>query len=579
METTPDRFVTPPFASSNAAAKTSVVVHTGGPTYAAVTSADVELINEYVELDTTFFNDCRHLPNVAQIVATIKRTFGEDEERKIIAPSQARHGVYRIETPNLNLYQTTKELCFEGRRLAKVSIRKEKITVEEDGRIRRKQEKGNNDLLITLVGADRFPLNQITQDDLLREVTNLGIGNLKRAPQRQYDKEKAGFSGNKYFILEEVLPADRNKIPKEFSFEVPGIGRLSMQLNHRFKMRHCTFCGNWHDAVCEVREKYNKMREEKNAMKAEKDFTLKICGDSTVRYFNGVAIQGEVEAMSGATTGNVINSLEVDDEESEQIVFVTGSNEKKATLDTEEYLYTLKIIKERVEALSKEKKVAMVPPPTSSGLLSAEEKVREEVYVQHLQELKESGVKVWQNPLEHYDEDWGAHPSPQQSAILCNYIHKKVESEFGVPALMKSATEDIIALPNKYAHVTSFYKYGCGACGSKERNKWFNICDLCKKAAKQDPAVVEKAKSFQKRLKEVEDEENPELPSASSDSDEVELKCDTCDVFFSEVTELREHISEAHPGTELKLKRTKNNDGKSGRRVKTAPEKSLPNGQ
>ena len=69
--------------------------------------------------------------------------------------------------------------------------------------------------------------------------------------------------------------------------------------------------------------------------------------------------------------------------------------------------------------------------------------------------------------------------------------------------------------------------------------------------------MVEKAKSFQKRLKEVEDEENPELPSTSSDSDEVELKCDTCDVFFSEVTELREHNSEAHPGIELKLKGTK----------------------
>ena len=126
---------------------------------------------------------------------------------------------------------------------------------------------------------------------------------------------------------------------------------------------------------------------------------------------------------------------------------------------------------ERVEALSKEKKVAMIPPPTSSGLLSAEEKVREEVYAQHLQELKESGVKVWENPLQSYEEDWGAHPSPQQSAILCSYIHKKVESEFGVPALMKSAKEDIIALPNKYAHVTSFYKYGCGAGRGTQQRK------------------------------------------------------------------------------------------------------------
>ena len=90
-----------------------------------------------------------------------------------------------------------------------------------------------------------------------------------------------------------------------------------------------------------------------------------------------------------------------------------------------------------------------------------------------------------------------------------------------------------------------------------------------------------KKRSPPKKIEEVEDEENPDLPSAYSDSVEVELKSDTCDVFFSEVTELPEHISEAHPGIKLKVKRIVNNDEKrtKGRRVKTAPEKSLPNGQ
>jgi hypothetical protein len=80
--------------------------------------------------------------------------------------------------------------------------------------------------------------------------------------------------------------------------------------------------------------------------------------------------------MSGATTGNILNSLEVDDDRDnvQQIVMVTGSNEKKSNLTAEEYLYTLKIIRERVALMINDKKeIAMVPPPKGTGFLSPEE--------------------------------------------------------------------------------------------------------------------------------------------------------------------------------------------------------------
>ena len=169
----------------------------------------------------------------------------------------------------------------------------------------------------------------------------------------------------------------------------------------------------------------------------------------------------------------------------------------------------------------------------------------------------------------------GTQPSQQQSVELVNYINEWVKSDFGVPMLMNSATDDVMALPNKYWHVTSLYKYGCGACSSKERNKWYNICDLCKEVPKTDYEVIDAAKVFLTRLKEVEDSENPTL--THDDSDEAELKCDTCNVVFDDVKELRKHFDESHPGKEVKFKRSRGakSEKKKGRRVKNHPSKSI----
>ena len=208
----------------------------------------------------------------------------------------------------------------------------------------------------------------------------MGIGTMKRAPQKQWDKVKKEYNGNKFFILQDVKPEDRNRVPKEFTFDVQGIGKLSVRLNHRYQVRYCSFCGNWHEAWCEVKQRADAIAKEKAALVEEKEFTLKVCGDSTVRYLNENAVQGAVEAMSGATMGNLLNSIDVDDQESEHVVFVAGSNEKKADLSPEEYIYALKVIRERVNSLQTDKglHVAIVPPPIPAGLSSPETMVKEE---------------------------------------------------------------------------------------------------------------------------------------------------------------------------------------------------------
>ena len=551
-------------------------------TYASTAAVgSSETINEYVELDTTFYHNCRRVPTVTTVCAAIKHTFGEDDDRSTIAPRRDNDGIWKIETPNIDKYRTITELCFGDEKVAKVAIRKERVTISENGRIQRRFERSDNDVLITLKNADSFPLNRVTDEDILQAIVNMDLGSIKRAPQRQFDRRTKEFSGNKFFVLEGVSAAARLRLPNEFVFNVPNFGNLSMLLTHRHKIRYCGFCGKKHEAICEVKQKVELMKKQRDAMKEEQNFPLKVCGDSTIRYINEISVQGDVEAMSGATIGNLLNSIEVDEEnpDSKNIVLVAGINEMKLNVSIPEYIYTLKIIRERVTQLLQQKQVAILAPPRSEPF-SSEAKIKEDLYREHLEELAESGVKVWENPVVQYEEDFGDHPSPQQTVVIGKYINEKVERDFGIPMLMESATDEVIALPNKYWNVTTFYKYGCAACSNKNKNKWFNLCDNCKQNASADVDVQNKATDFSKRQLEIEALENPTLQESDGD----ELRCEICDVCFEDLTEVRRHFTESHPDREMKFKRSHKNDGRSqtdvddakkGRRNKSNPLKSL----
>ena len=539
-------------------------------------------VHDFVEIDTTYYNDCRHLPTTAAVCHAIKTVFGTDENRRTIAPRRENAGVYRLEVADIEKYKGVEDLEVQGVKIAKVVIRREKVVVSEQGQIRRQRENDPNDLFIKLVGADAFPLNQITDEEILDAVLDMDIGQIKRAPQRLRDRRKMEFTGDKFFVLKNVSTEDRQRIRRELIFDSPTFGKLAIKLNHKFQIRFCSYCGKMHDAVCPVREKVEALRAQKAALAAQKSLPLKVIGDSTIRYLNETAVQGDVEAMSGGTTGNLLNALDVDEnlETKETVVFVSGSNEKKARYSPAEYIYTLKKIRERVSCLlSKKKNVALIPPPAPKDFASAEEEVKEEIFKEHLQQMTESGIQVWENPFDQYDEDDGMHPSPDQSLTLSKFMSENLESTFKTTFLMASATEEVIALPNKYWHVTSFYKFGCGACSSRTRNKWYNICDDCKQAASTDEYVQEKLRWYTSRV----DELMPPLrmPDGEVDSSDDELRCEECDVVFLEMKDVKAHFMESHPGADLKFKRGKTSnttdDGKNGksRRKKSVPQKSL----
>ena len=561
----------------------------GGSYSAALggTSTTNDHTHEYVEIDTTFYNDCRHLPTTAAVCLGIKRVFGEDEDRRIMNPRRDNAGVFRIETSNIDKYKGIQDLELDSVKIAKVNIKAEKVTISEEGKIRRQQQHDPNDLLVTLRFADTFPLNKISDEEILAKIVDLNIGSIKRAPQKHVDRKKMEFSGNKFFVLKNVSPEDRHKVPEELVFDNATFGKLSIGLSHRYQLRFCSFCGKKHDAICTVRQKVDQLKAEREALISQKPMSLRVCGDSTVRYLNENAVQGEVDSMCGGTTGNLLNALDVDDdsEAKETLVFVSGVNEKKSNYSTAEYIYTLKVIRERVVHLlnTSGKKVAIVPPPKMSGFLSAEETAKEEIFQEHLQVLQSSGVKIWENPIEPYEEVDGMHehPSPEQSMKLCKFISQMLQTDFNIPLFLESATEDVFALPNKYWHVNSLYKYGCGACNSRIKNKWFNICDQCKQAAATDEEVQVKLKWFNSRVETL----MPHLHESEEEASDDEWKCDECQIVFQELKELRAHYKENHSESDsVSFKRKKSpkqngakDDEKKSRRsqVKGVPNKAL----
>ena len=568
-------------------AQTPVLTILGRPTgYAAATqngeiAADRSrsITHEFVEIDLTAAHDCYNLPVAAKVAQAIRNTFGEDDDRVPIAPRRGNAGIWRIESSNLDPYRAVKELVHEGVSLGTVTIKSESITVKEDGHVMRKFERSPHDLLITLRDADSHLLRHVSNEEIISKIVDMGIGKIKKSVQRQIRRESGEYTGNKFFVLENVKPEERGNIPDCFVFEVPNIGKLKMWLNHRHQLRKCGYCGEKHDAICQVREKVNALVSEREQIRAKEGVSVKTYSDSTLRYANQTSLKSDIDAMSGGTMGNLMNAIGVDTQnvDTPNVIIVAGANDKKMNVSPPQYISSLKTIRERVADLvkSKENVAVLIPPkPLPDSLLSPEDTVKEEIFDDHVKEIATLGVKVWSNPIDRYEEDWGLHPSITQTAELLEYINQRVLEDFKTSYLLPSTSIDVLALPNKYWNVTSLYKYGCAACGSKTRNRWSNICDDCKAAADSSD-VTPLAEDFERRVATIMD---AELPMLSSD-DADEIRCEQCEVIFHEIKDLRQHFAEEHPENEPKFKRgkltTNQKDGKKGRRVKSTPTKSV----
>ena len=225
--------------------------------------------------------------------------------------------------------------------------------------------------------------------------------------------------------------------------------------------------------------------------------------------------------MSGGTTGNILNAIDVDEENNEMknLVIVAGQNELHNQSTPEEFILSLKEKQQRLKAMSTDKVVALLEPPAHKHI-DPVQITKDIIFRAHFKELDEylPNLRVWENPIQMYEEDDGRHPSPEQTSELLHFIDKKAQEDMGVSIFLPSGPNDYIITRRKYSGVRSLYKYGCGACSDRERNKWWGLCMRCVDHAKApaDNGLAYALEVFNDTLKQIQDIENPSLGEKSA---------------------------------------------------------------
>ncbi len=516
----------------------------------------------------------------AVIVAAVYNTFADDDTKRLIAPKRKDDTVWKIETKKIDLYKNAKFLQHEGAVLSDVQVKRVRTQVDVFGNVRRRNFTTNSptDLLITLKDADTQKFEGVTDDMIFQKIVAMGIGRIKKAVRPQPHPGTDCPCGNKFFVLENVSEDDRKKIPPSFDFLINGWIQ-KMWLNYRGKPRRCKFCGEYHEEtvkVCPKEAIIRQMERERDALKTlDTGLPMKTYTDSTMRLAEQKSLSSDIDAMSGASTGNLLNAMDVDPAAPRSaILIVAGQNDLHRRMENTEFAYMVQQKEKKLTEIAEKRNVALLSPPP---LYAA----REEFFHESLEKLSENkNIEVWKNPLDSFDDDGGRHPSPEQTVEILQYINSKTKEFYGFDYLLPSATPDTI-VTKKYFGVTPLYRFGCSGCQGRKKNKWDNLCDDCIAAASTSPEAQKAAEKIEKRAEDIFDHQNPPLGADGSSSDGDDLACESCNVTFTNVVEIREHFRQHH-GDEVQKNsgnnirsQSKFSDDKHGRRQKSIPSKSI----
>ena len=441
-------------------------------------------VRKYVEFDSCIHFDCYNIPKTSTIVYAVSQQFKNDRSKRLFP---RRQGKWVLETDDITHYTSSDHLLLDGRILANISVKAQRVVVDESGKTvyERVQDDRENDLLITLYQGDTARFQDITHDQIYQKIADIGIGTIKKGIAQQMHYESDIPNGNLFFVITGVDKAkDVDRIPHAFDFLTPS-GPQRMWLNFKGKKRKCFFCSEVHDVShCPVKERVKLMEEERKRMREDNNGHLKIktYGDSTVRHWSQAALSSDVDAMSGGTTCNIINAIEVDRDnmDVENLLIVAGQNEINPRHTKEEFLWILKNKTERLVNLAENRKIAILSPPPQ-GFQDAESQTREFMYHENLSQIAQlsTNIHVWKNPLPSYSMDDGRHPSEEESVGIIKFLNEKVKELFKESLIMEAASDDLMTTTNYYRGVNDLYKYGCAACPSKARNKWPLLCDAC----------------------------------------------------------------------------------------------------
>lgn len=513
---------------------------------------------EIVHLDFSHARDVyqyRKL-SMAEVVMAVRHTFGDDESRRLLPPRRKDDTLWVIETDTIDKYKGIDMVRDGGENdVATVSIKQPVVVTSDDGEqsrvkyVNRKAGRQEGDLLLTLVHADTRRFRHVSDEELTRQVVNLGIGRIKRGVQMQPIRGTREPSGNKYVILENVNEVDKKKIPPSFDFPGPRGKGGRIWINYYGKPRKCYFCNAFHEqsvVTCplEVTVRNMELERERTLRK------IKTYSDSTLRLVRQTSLTGDVDAMSGGTVGNILNAVDVDkpDKSVENILIVGGQNDLHRRMTNEEFAWISRSEEERLKKLAEKKKVAVLAPPIQV-FLDPESQAREEMFRSSLTKLNDAGsISLWENPVQQFEDDYGRHPSVEQTRTMITFIDKKCREVFGEPFILDSATAtDEILTTRLYAGVNSLYRFGCAGCNGRAKNRWHNLCNECMSSLEGDESISAEAVKIAERALAIYSDENPQIEVGDVEMDEG-LVCEECKVSFSDGKEIREHFNSHHEG-------------------------------
>ena len=557
-------------AASAAIAAQHQSTNSGGPPNEAESSGsgNDSITHTYIELDTSTFNNCYAVKSIdrMKITQAVVAKFGADETRHISRPLRRGDTKWRIETNNVQLYEGTDILAYNGSNLAGVQVKKETLTFDPSkgkmvpaNRVPGGPSYGggandrDDELLLTFDRASEFRFRNVTNMDITKKVVEMGIGRIKRDVQLQPDRDFPGqYTENKYCILEGLKPGDKQKIPQCFEFSDKQFGRLIMWINYRGKPRKCKFCAEFHGETCERENLIRQLEKERDELKKQNNGQLPIhtYSDSTARLMSQNSLSSDVDAMSGAAIGNLLNAMEIntDKKDVQNVVIIGGQNMMHKNVTEEHFLWAQNKTNERLVALAEEKKIAILQPPKMIHLIP-ETQAREERIRADLKRLDEENenIHVIDHPCTELCEmPW--HPDEQQTVDMVKCLDEKAKALFDTSYTLPSISRATATTKNYYA-TNSLYKFGCAACNSSSKNQVYFLCDQCRKACETAEWVTEQVAIFRKRIEEIEKEQSPRLGGMDfeSMSDGGDLTCPQCSVGFTKVSDFQQHYKQVHP--------------------------------
>ena len=484
----------------------------------------------FVLIDMSVGFDCYAIRSVpkARLVHRIQQSFLSDDTMVLVGPRRQNDTVWTLETDKIHLYKDVPFIHDEnGSRIASIKIITPRASTEPTGpsgpTFRAQDESSGwndrdpHDLVITLVDANRDRFRHVSDNDITRRIVSLDVGQIKKSVRVQRQPDSSVPSGNKLVVLKNVI--DKTKIPPFLEF-----ADQRMQLRYKGKPYKCHFCGELHapGTACALEAEVRQLEKERDERKASNKghLPIKTVADSTMRYARQGALASDVDVMSGGTSGNILNAVDVDGDSkaAECVVVVAGSNELHRRMDLKEFAIILETTRERFLRLAKKKKNVLILPPPVAYSFDSLQQAKQECKNNMLREIDSvENITVMENPLIEYHEDEGLHPSPEQTAELLAHINTQCVELFGTPYMLPTATGTNVISKRPYAAVSSLYIFGCAACDSRSKNKWRNICEECAVKLEMEP-YCSIADDILRRADEISYTEMPPLQTTTTDT-------------------------------------------------------------